>query len=182
MSSDPDQWVHDHLFTPLFTWLQRVWHINRYRMIRWMIRIHSGNFFTLLLWTWTSVHLPQILSVLGYTFLVFAFCTFCAQEILLGPELEEASQTHERGEHVVLSEILLYAALRRRRSRGFWTGAAIMWSILVAFDAWEGVLSILDCLLWLTHFSMCTEHHLWSVDDVPPKDRFHLFSPKGQEA
>lgn len=184
-----DRWLHNRLFNPFFTWLQKWLHWNRFQIIYGFLACMYAAGVMIGL-TYVSVaffdrSIPGIAglrTMIGTSVLLFVGMTVLVKEAKRTfQDLKKASERFEETGQSRVSHFLYTKIVQEREARIGRNVSATLASVFLSLNAW--MYPFLDtrtgCILVVGLFiAWTTLAHLWDVDGVKLEDRANLFEPQ----
>lgn len=182
-----DSLMHNWVFNPLFMWIQRWFHWNRFQLItpaRYTVMVSRLLVAFVALY---KVVVPEESSTQPW--LLWTVIALQAAMISTGlktareekPLLEAASGHFER-----TGRATAWALVRSKKGEGvrMMSNIAIICflSLLILELVQDHRVSALGTILLVEALLRAVESHLWSTDDINPGDREHIFDPDPKTA
>lgn len=184
-----DQWLHHRVFNPLFTELQKWFHVNRFQIIYGFLACMyaAGVMISLIYWgvAYFDRSIPdavELRNMIGTNVLIFVGVTFWAKEAKQTfQDLKVASERFEETGESRVSPLLYAKIIKGRKERVRRNVSATVSALYLSLNAWVNPFPDIraGCILTIGLFlAWATLAHVWDVDGVKPEDRVNLFEPQ----
>ncbi len=175
-----DRFLHGKLMNPAFRWVQKLFHWNRFQLIRIFMII--ATVFTILGTAagFVTVFIDHDHDLIVHCLNLSVYTLW--RVVRFNPHydgLKEASETFEATGHAVPAENLIIFANVLKALRP--SGNAVSLLILLIFVILPPISfgrSVGGLFMSIALMIFMIECHLWDIDDIDPKDREYLFEGK----
>jgi len=174
-----DMLIHEWLMRPIFERVQKMFHINRFDLIRYSLYCFFAYPTSIVLGIGAALKSGDLLTAFIAAATAGVMLPFVIKMTMdLIPELEDASTRFEDRQFTGFHGHMLWWAQIAKTLRYFGNINTPIVTFCVMSSSSENVtMQAAMILLEFFTISAWVEAHLWDIDDIDPDDRDHLFDP-----
>ncbi|KKW29668.1 MAG: hypothetical protein UY72_C0036G0010 [Candidatus Uhrbacteria bacterium GW2011_GWD2_52_7] len=178
-----DAWIHKRVMNPVFAWMQRWLHVNRFDLLRYGLVVNVVLPALVML---EAVHDVSIGKSSGIVMILITML-YVSDIVSAGfgnlwSALKNASERFEHGQFTAAEPVLVNFCRGRTQMRKIWTIFIYAEFQYTLYPRYVGEHWSSEVMYTLMMIGFWLFAHLYDSNDIDPRDRTYLLGPQDQEA